>query len=187
LQFCRAQALRCCSACLSFAVLNERAAFSSAASCAAVGGVVEPGLYPDLWSACRKPENAVENVWKSLRMSDGAACASACNSLDSVWSAEARFPDDDAETALATFAASPARSWQFFALAKLGAEPELTETDTDLIVAVVECVAPGALELLPPPQPAAAATSPARTMATAIRVGLDLISPSILDLWQAGA
>jgi len=44
LQFWRAQALRRCSACLSFGVSNDFAAFVNAAACAAVGGVFEPSL-----------------------------------------------------------------------------------------------------------------------------------------------
>ncbi len=103
-------------------------------------------------------------------MSDGAACASAFNSFDSVWRTLVRFDDDeDAASVLATFAPRSARSWQFFVLAKLGTEPELLEVVApELVVGVLaDGVVPGVRFLLPPPQPAARATSPATNSAAA--------------------
>lgn len=78
----------------------------------------------------------------------------------------------DAATAAAALAARPARSWQFFALAKLGTEPELV--DPDLTVVVADSVDEG-LFLPPPPQPAARTTSPATSTAAATCFDLDVI------------
>ena len=119
-----------------------------------------------------KPENAAAKVWKSPLMSEGAACASAWISVDSVWSAFPELPE--AATAAAALAARPARSWQFFALAKLGVELELLEVVvTFALVVVADCVVEG--EFPPPPQPAATVTSPVTSAAAASCFGLGVM------------
>jgi hypothetical protein len=75
-------------------------------------------------------------------------------------------------------------SWQFFAVAKVGSAPDpplfvfvsVMLDDSDVIVFVP-----------PPPQPAASAVTPARRIATVIRVGLVLISLPIVNLVHAVA
>jgi hypothetical protein len=107
-------------------------------------------------------------------MSEGAAFASACNSFASVASAFAEFAD--ALTAAAALAARLARSWQFFALAKLGTEPEVVEVAADVVTVVLEvCVAAeDELFFAPPPHPAARVTNPARRMAAMTCFDLDV-------------
>lgn len=121
--------------------------------------------------------NAVANVWKSPRMSEGAASASACNSFAYVSIAVAGFPDV-VVIALAIFAAMSANSLQFFALANPEAEPELAVVVADVVAAdmVVDIVVEAELFVPPPPpHPAPTASSPTAAIATATRTDVNLI------------
>jgi hypothetical protein len=123
-QFLCAQAERCCSAAVSFAELKAFAATPSWTICAALGTL--PGCRPAFANAWPYALKAVANVWKSPRISEGAALAIACRSFASFATVAEALPAVGC-MAVETLAPSAANCAQLCVLANVGA----AEVDVD--------------------------------------------------------